>query len=140
MKSPREFTRVYAEAVRAADVEGYTQLYDSRVRIFDRWNDWQAKGQNSCREQATEWFGSLGSERVLVTFSDVEITEAKDLAILTAIVRYESHDSDNHVLRFLDERITVGFERTDGGEWKVIHQHTSAPTDGSTMTSKMTLD
>lgn len=137
MKSPHEFPKAYTQAVRHANVDDYAHLYGENVRAFDHWDQWQMNGQKAFRDMAKEWFSSVGNEQIVVTFSDVEVTESSDLALLTCFVRFAGHDATGKQLRFLDERMTVGLRRQNSGEWIVIHQHTSAPTDPQTMKTKM---
>jgi len=137
MKSPNEFTSAYAKAVREASVEAYVNLYDNDVRIFDLWDDWSAQGIESCRTMAKEWFLSLGTEHVVVTFSEIEVSTDSQFASITGFVRFAGHAADGKQLRFLDERISVVLKKQTSGEWKVTHQHTSAPIGSADMKIKM---
>ncbi|WP_168196493.1 nuclear transport factor 2 family protein [Bdellovibrio sp. NC01] len=133
MNSAKDFPEKYARAVRNSNVEEFASLYDDDVRIFDMWDEWSMRGRDSVIVMAKEWFGSLGDEHVVVTFSDIEITENAELAILTCFVRFAGHAADGTRLRFLDERMTVNFRKNNSGEWKVIHQHTSVPIESNGM-------
>ena len=137
MRTPQEFLNAYAKTIRNLDVEGYVALYDESVRIFDLWDDWSATGLGICRKTAEEWFASLGQEHVVVTFSEIEIHESADLALINGFVRFAAHSADGKQLRFLDERMSVVLKKNSSGQWLVIHQHTSQPVDSQGMKVKM---
>ena len=84
----REVLDRYRDAVLAKDVEAFVALYDADVRVFDTWGAWSYRGVEAWQRVGTEWFGSLGEERVEVAFSDVGIVVKTDLAALHAFVRY----------------------------------------------------
>ena len=67
----------YKTAVYAKDVDAFVALYDRDVRIFDMWGRWSYDGAEAWRKMVTDWFGSLGTERVGVEFADVQITSAR---------------------------------------------------------------
>lgn len=133
MQSPKDFPAAYAQAVRNAKVEDFANLYEDGVRIFDLWDQWDMRGGDSNKAMATEWFSSLGDEHVMVTFSDVDIIENSDLAILTCFIRFAGHAADGKRLRFLDERLTVNLRKQKSGDWKVVHQHSSSPINSNGM-------
>lgn len=137
LKSPQDFPQVYSDAVRNKNVEAFAHLYSEDARIFDMWDEWSMSGREACRNMAKEWFSSLGSEHVVVTFSDVEYTASSDLASMICFVRFAAHDEKDTLLRFLDERMTVIFRKTKSDPWEVIHQHTSAPVESQKMSVKM---
>ena len=137
MNSPQDFTKAYTDAVRNKKVKDFVDLYDANVLVFDLWDDWQMKGVQDCKDMAEEWFSSLREEYVQTTFSDVQIVESADLAFLTCLVRFAGHSAEGKELRFLDERMSVTLRRISSGQWKVIHQHTSAPIDSRKLVVKL---
>jgi ketosteroid isomerase-like protein len=86
---------------------------------------------------AKGWFASLGTDRDVVRFDDVQFQENNDLAIVTAIVRFTAVSAEGKELRFLEERLTCIAQRKNG-IWKIIHQHTSTPTDFNSMKAILT--
>jgi uncharacterized protein (TIGR02246 family) len=116
----------YKTAVLEKDVEAFLSIFDSDVFIFDMWGTWSHQGIGAWREMTTEWFGSLGSEQVIVEFNDERIVTSNDLAFATAYVTYGAVSAENEKLRSLQNRLTWGIQKKSG-EWKVIHEHTSAP-------------
>jgi uncharacterized protein (TIGR02246 family) len=80
-----------------------------------------------------DWFSSLGAaEQVVVTFDDIRIQAAGDMAVATAFARFAAVTDKAEELRYLQNRLTWVAQKKDGA-WKIIHEHTSAPVDGETM-------
>ena len=122
----------YKAAVLAKDVDAFVALYDRDVRVFDMWGEWAYSGLEAWRAMAAGWFGSLGTERVVVDFSEVQATVTEQLAVAHAFVRYAAVTSDDVELRALNNRLTITLVRRDG-TWKIIHEHSSSPIDAETM-------
>jgi ketosteroid isomerase-like protein len=121
----------YKAAVFAKDVDTFVALYDRDVLVFDMWGVWSYNGIAAWREMAAGWFGSLGTERVVVDFSDAQTIVAQDLAVAHAFVTYKAVTADGVDLRSMNNRLTVTL-RQKGDGWKIVHQHTSAPIDFET--------
>lgn len=122
----------YKAAVLAKDVERFTALYDRDLRVFDMWGVWSYDANSSWREMAADWFGSLGTDRVVVNFSDVQTIVGADIAVIHAFIRYQAIDTDGIELRSMDNRLTMTVRRSDNG-WKILHQHSSCPIDRTTV-------
>lgn len=118
----------YKSAVLAKDTEAFLALYDAEIHIFDMWGKWSIRGIDAWREMVSGWFVSLGSERVVVEAGNIETVVTQDMAIGHAIFTYTAISAKGEKLRSLDNRITLVLKRTDTN-WKVIHEHTSAPID-----------
>lgn len=116
----------YKAAVYAKDVEGVLALYGEHARIFDLWERWVYDGAPAWKEAVAQWFGSLGSERVIVELSEVRAHSASDLAVVSAFIRYQGVSADGQALRAMHNRVTWALER-QGGVWKIVQEHTSAP-------------
>ncbi|WP_235568789.1 nuclear transport factor 2 family protein [Lysobacter sp. Root983] len=121
----------YQAAVRAKDVEAFLTMYADDLQVFDMWGGWSLRGLEAWREMATEWFGALGSDYVVVGFDEVEASVDGALAVGHALLSYTAYSADGQRLRSLDNRITVAMRWT-GETWKVFHEHTSAPIDHET--------
>jgi uncharacterized protein (TIGR02246 family) len=121
----------YKAAVFAKDVDAFVGLYDQGVRVFDMWGVWSYSGVAAWREMVADWFGSLGSERVVVAMNDVQIIVAPDLAVAHAFVTYTGQSAEGKALRAMQNRMTWALKQQDGG-WKIVHEHTSAPVDFET--------
>lgn len=121
----------YKVAVFAKDIEAFVALYDQNVHVFDMWREWSYTGIDAWREMASNWFNSLGSEKVVVGVADMQSTTANDLAIGHAVLTFTAVSEDGKELRSLNNRVTLAMRRY-GGTWKVVHEHTSAPVNHST--------
>jgi len=117
---------VYESAVFKKDVEALMRLYDPDVRVFDAWGVWSYEGAEAWQRAVEGWFTSLGTERVKVTFADVQAFVGKDMASVSAIVSYAGVSAEGQPLRAMHNRITWVL-RTTGHVPRIVHEHTSAP-------------
>ena len=102
------------------------RIYDDNVRVFDTWGVWSYEGAAAWRKVIEEWFGSLGTEWVRVSFEDVQSTLGEDFAVVTAFGRYAGMSAEGVELRAMQNRFSWMLRRGEDG-WKIIHEHTSAP-------------
>jgi len=116
----------YKAAVLAADVNAFMRLYDPSVRVFDTWGVWSYEGAEAWQRAVEGWFTSLGSEKVKVTFEDVQTVLDRDTGIVSAIVTYSGISSEGEPLRAMQNRISWGLKRS-GHVLRIVHEHTSAP-------------
>lgn len=121
----------YKAAVFAKDVDAFVTLYDQDVLVFDLWGQWSYRGVAAWRGMVEGWFGSLGTERVVVEVDDVESVLAREVAVVCAFVTYKGMSAEGKELRSMVNRLTWVLEQK-GGAWKVVHEHTSAPIDVET--------
>jgi len=122
----------YAQAVRDKDVDAFAALYAEDVQVFDMWGAWSLHGIEAWRGMAGSWFDSLGDEQVVVTWSALQTSVAEALAIGHATLTYTAVSAAGQTLRTLDNRITLALRR-QAGEWKIFHEHTSAPIEHETL-------
>jgi uncharacterized protein (TIGR02246 family) len=122
----------YKAAVYAKDVDAYVSLYDDDVSVFDMWGRWSYDGTAAWRSTATEWFASLGSERVRVDFHEIQTIAGGDLAVAHAFVTFTGLSADGEELRAMNNRLTWALRKTGDGTWKVVHEHSSGPADFET--------
>ena len=132
LESVTQILEAYKAAVYAKDVDAFVALYDKDVWVFDMWGRWSYGGAEAWREMVTDWFGSLGSERVAVEFADVKTTSAREVVVAHAFVTYKGLSAEGEELRALENRTTVVLEQKDG-VWKIVHEHSSAPADFETL-------
>jgi len=121
-----DFFRIYQEAAWNKDIKLMQSLYHDDVVIFDMWDQGYQKGAGAWAKSIEEWLGSLGSERVRVSFEQVNCNETDEIAFASALIQFEAISPEGSRIRGMKNRITIGFVRTSNS-WKVIHQHTSAP-------------
>lgn len=116
----------YKSAVFARDSDAFMRLYDPQVRVFDAWGVWSYDDVASWRRMVEGWFGSLGEERVQVSFDEVVVSETGGSAIVSAVVTYASIASDGSMLRAMQNRLSWGLQ--DGADgYRIVHEHTSMP-------------
>lgn len=116
----------YKAAVYARDSDAFMRLYDPKVRVFDTWGIWSHEGAAAWRTAIDGWFASLGSEKVKVSFDDVDVLGAGELRSLSAIVTYAGLSAHGEPLRAMQNRLTWML-RMSGHVLRVVHEHTSAP-------------
>jgi uncharacterized protein (TIGR02246 family) len=122
----------YKAAVLARDVDALVALYDREVCVFDLWGKWSHHGVDAWREMIVGWFDSLGTERVVVGWDDIDTLASGDLATAHAVVTYQGVSAEGQPLRAMQNRLTWVL-RQKSGAWKIVHEHTSAPLDPETM-------
>lgn len=128
----RQALEAYRSAVYAKDVDAFAAIYDDDVQVFDMWGAWSLRGIGAWRGMAEGWFASLGDERVVVDADEIQSTVADDMAVGHAILTYAAVSAAGETLRSLNNRITMAM-KSDGGSWKIFHEHTSAPIDHGTI-------
>jgi ketosteroid isomerase-like protein len=116
----------YAAAVFAKDVEAFMRLYHPSARVFDAWGVWLYEGAPAWRIAVEGWFASLGSERVRVSFSELQSATEHTMAAVSAIVTYAAESARGEPLRSMQNRITWVL-RESGHVFRIAHEHTSAP-------------
>jgi ketosteroid isomerase-like protein len=132
MTGPESLFEIYKNAVFQKDVEAFASIFDQRVRVFDMWVLWSYDGLVDWREMAKEWFGSLGTDRVVVSFDEIQIEATAEMATATAFVKFAALSEKGEETRYLQNRLTW-VARKKEGNWIIFHQHTSGPIDFETM-------
>ena len=116
----------YIRAVHEKDAAAFLNLYHPEARVFDTWGVWSYEGVPARRPVIENWFSSLGDERVAVTIDRLQVTATRDLATLTARAVYTALSAAGVELRSMQNRLTWVL-KLEGGDWKIIHEHTSVP-------------
>lgn len=116
----------YESAVLKKDVKTFMRLYDPNVRVFDAWGIWSYEGTEAWQRAVESWFTSLGTERVKVTFEDVQSWVSKDISSVSAVVTYAGLSAAGEEVRAMQNRLTWVL-RTTGHVARIVHEHTSAP-------------
>jgi len=131
MSDVSELLTVYSESAYAKDIDRFMTNYADDVRVFDLWGSWEIRGAATWREGIAGWFDSLGDDRVVVEFDDVEVAVSGELATLSAFVTYSAEAASGERIRQMTNRLSWTLSRQDGA-WRVTHEHTSAPVDAET--------
>ena len=121
----------YKAAVNAKDVDTFVSLYDEDMVIFDMWGEWSYKGVESWRRIVTDWFGSLGNERLIVELDNAQVITEHNIAIAHAFVIFKGISAEGETLRAMENRFTWVLRNREG-VWKILHEHSSAPIDFET--------
>ena len=116
----------YAAAVYDRDVAAFMRLYDPSARVFDTWATWSYEDAAARHGSIAGWLGSLGDERVRVTFSDLRSSGSADLVAVSAVVTYAAWSAAGVELRSMQNRLSWVLERS-GSELLIVHEHTSVP-------------
>lgn len=124
----------YRAAVLAADSDALVALYDDEVEVFDLWRTWRISGIAAWRATVEHWLGSLGEDSVVVDARELGAVASDELIAGHATLRFTAVSPEGIKLRSLDNRLTVVLRRR-GGQWKIVHEHTSAPIDFSSLTA-----
>lgn len=128
----KDIFHIYKTSVFQKDLEAYASIFDEDVRVFDMWQQWTYDGLDAWRAVAKEWFTSLGTDKDVVSYSDIQAFENGETAVITALMRFTAVSEKGEELRFLENRLTwVALKKDD--VWKIIHQHTSSPIDFESM-------
>jgi len=131
MDSIEALAEAYAAAVYSKDEAAFLSLYAEDVFVFDMWGPWSYQGREAWAAMVRDWFGSLGEERVRVSFApDYSVVE-DERALWCASVRYAGVAASGEELRWLENRVTWSLRREDG-RWRIAHEHSSAPADFNT--------
>ena len=125
-KSIERVIEAYKSAVYAKDASAFIRLYDPKVRIFDAWGIWSYEGAAAWQMAIESWFTSLGTEKVKVSFDDVQATGNADFAVVSAIVSYAALSAQSNPIRNMQNRLSWAL-RPSGHVLRILHEHTSAP-------------
>ncbi|WP_345454304.1 SgcJ/EcaC family oxidoreductase [Deinococcus aluminii] len=131
MTNPERVLEAYKAAVYAKDVDAFMSLYDEDVQVFDMWGTWSYDGAAAWRGMVTDWFASLGTERVVVDMEEVQTILTDEVAVAHAFVTYRGVSAEGQALRAMQNRLTCVLKQR-GGTWKIVHEHSSAPADFET--------
>ena len=125
-KSVARVIESYQAAVLAKDAAALMHLYHPQVRVFDAWGVWSYEGAPAWQRAVEAWFGSLGTERVKVSFDDVQASGGPEFAHLSAIVTYAGQSAQGEPLRAMQNRLSWVL-KTSGHVRRIVHEHSSAP-------------
>jgi ketosteroid isomerase-like protein len=124
------------EAVRAADLEGVMASYAPDVVTFDIVAPLEKVGADGKREN---WRGVFATYQRPLGYEvrDVEIAVAGDVAFAHSLNRISGMlRNGSQIAQWL--RWTACFRKI-GGDWRIVHDHVSVPTDFATGRSMLGL-
>ena len=122
----------YRTAVLEKNVFAFVALYDDDICVFDAWDKWTLRGLHPWRNVVSEWFSSLGTDHVVVSFQEAQCEVSGNLAIGHATLTYTAKSQACAILRSISNRVTMALKET-GDMWRIFHEHTSLPIDHRSM-------
>ena len=125
-KAINQILEKYKSAVYAKDASAFIRLYDPTVRVFDTWGIWSYEGSAPWQLAVEAWFTSLGTERVKVSFEDLQHSGTPDFAMVSAVATYAGFSAQGEQLRAMQNRLSWGL-KTSGHVLRIVHEHTSVP-------------
>lgn len=118
----------YAAAVFERDVAAFISLYAADMRIFDAWDAWEYRGAAQWQNPISAWLTSHVSEKLTVTFDEIDVHGSEACFAVTALVIYARASADGTELGAIRNRITWVLQIRDEVV-QIIHEHTSVPVD-----------
>jgi len=118
---------IYQSAAFDKNVDAFMRLYDPDVRVFDAWGVWVYEGAEAWRRAVEGWFTSLGTERVKVSFEDVQAWVGNGVSSVSAIVTYAAVATPGAAPHRTMQNRATWVLRTVGHVPRIVHEHTSAP-------------
>lgn len=125
------------EAVRAKDVDGALADHAPNVLTFDVVDPLQYIGTQELRKRLEAWFSSFQGP-IGFELRDLSVTAGEDVAFCHSLNGVSGTRTDGGKLAMWF-RATVCFRKI-GGEWKVTHEHSSAPFDPATGKASLDLE
>ncbi|TLF42573.1 YybH family protein [Maribacter aurantiacus] len=138
MTETKNFFTTYKDAVWKKDAKALINLYSPEMVAFDMWDQGFYGSLKEWIPEMEHWLGSLGEERVQVDFDRIRLHESDALGFVSGYISFKAIAPDGRVLREMTNRISVGFTK-ENGDWKVVHQHISAPVRSSDLTAVLEL-
>ncbi|MFX0558579.1 YybH family protein [Maribacter sp. CXY002] len=138
MKEIEDFFEDYKNAVWQKDATMLLKLYANEVMSFDMWDIGYYKTLNEWTPEIENWLSSLGEEKVKVDFEMIKVFKSDTNGFASGLVEFQAINTQGAVIRKMKNRITVGFSRFKN-DWKVVHQHVSAPVTSENLTAILDL-
>ena len=134
MKEIEEFFKTYKNAVWQKDAVTLFKLYHKNTLSFDMWDKGFYINLQEWAPEIESWINSLGNENVNVEFEMIHIHKSNSVSFASGLIVFQAISANGTILRSMKNRITIGFSRFEN-EWKVVHQHISAPVKSEDLTA-----
>ncbi|UBM59431.1 nuclear transport factor 2 family protein [Marinilongibacter aquaticus] len=138
MKNIENFFTAYKNAVWQKDTIGLLALYGPEVLAFDMWDKSHFNDLQEWKPEIEGWLNALGDEQVKVDFECVKIHESENLGFASGFILFQAVSPEGEALRGMKNRISLGFAKSEN-EWKVVHQHISAPISSENLSAILDL-
>ncbi len=118
----------WSAAVRRQDLDTVLSFYTENVLAFDAILALQFKGKEAYRKhwEACMAFCPAGQKDMVFDVTDLSVYGEGDVAYAHALMHCGHKEGDKVEASWM--RMTAGLQR-EGGEWKIAHEHFSAPFD-----------
>ncbi|WP_166359846.1 YybH family protein [Pseudomonas akapageensis] len=125
----RDLIQRWQRAVVAKDIDAIVQPYADDIVAFDAVKALQFKGKQTYRDHWQACM-ALCPDAGIFDFEQLQVAAAQDVAFAHWLAhcgpaREAGEDKSCYM------RVTAGYKRIDG-QWKVVHEHWSAPFDMET--------
>lgn len=116
----------WLSAVRRQDVDAVVGLYTEDVLAFDAILALQFRGKEAYRKhwQACMEFCPMGDKEMIFEMHELEVQSEGGVAFAHALMHCGHKDGEKIEASWM--RMTAGLRR-EGGQWKIAHEHFSAP-------------
>ncbi len=131
MNKPESVLTKYIAALEAVDEDALLALYTPNARIFDMTMPWEHTDQKTWRAMVTDWFRHVRNHGSGAEALRVETHATDEMVLMTLIIDYYDLN-DQGEREGMANRLTWVLV-PDGEEWKILHEHTSAPLTEDTM-------
>jgi uncharacterized protein (TIGR02246 family) len=121
-----ELIERWVRAIRAEDLDGILANHSSEILMFDLPGPVQLKGIDAYKNSwlpLFDWIRGGGA----FDLSEVTITAGDDVAFATALIHCLGTDANGRKV-VTEGRLTIGLRKIDG-QWVVMHEHHSEPSD-----------
>ncbi|HXB91368.1 MAG TPA: nuclear transport factor 2 family protein, partial [Puia sp.] len=71
--------KAYKDAVFQKDIQTFSSIFDEKVRVFDMWQQWTYEGLDAWMGMVKGWFSSLGTNRDVITYEDIQIQSTGEM-------------------------------------------------------------
>lgn len=122
----RELVESWARAVRDKNLDGILAHHSTDMLMFDVPPPLQSKGIEAYRK-TWDLFFSWSDDPVIFDVEDMNITAGAEVAFVAALMRCAGIEKNGERID-LEFRLTIGLRKI-GGQWMVVHEHHSIPSD-----------
>ncbi len=124
----RELIESWVRAIRTENLDGVLANHSSEILMFDLPGPVQLKGIGAYKKSwlpLFDWIRSGGA----FDLSGVNVTAGDDVAFATALIHCRGTDANGNKVA-TEGRLTIGLRKIDG-QWTVVHEHHSEPSDAT---------
>jgi ketosteroid isomerase-like protein len=121
-----ELIERWARAIRTEDLDGILANHSSEILMFDLPGPVQLKGIDSYKKSWLPFFDWIRNGGGF-DLSEVTVTAGDKVAFATALIHCRGTDANGRNV-VTEGRLTIGLRKI-AGQWVVMHEHHSEPSD-----------